>query len=138
MTDSAPFLFPIRVYYADTDAGGIVYHARYLEFAERCRSELLRAVGHPLVTAEGTQFVVTKSQIEWHAPALLDDLLTCRTTVEAVKGARVHLIHEILRGAELLTTLRVELAHLSADRRPVRLPADLMAAMRRFSRPAAS
>lgn len=133
ISHNRPFSHQIRVYYADTDAGGIVYHARYLEFAERCRSELLRAIGEPLVTEDGRQFIVRRSQIEWHAPARLDDLLTCEATVLVAKGARVVMQQRVLRGEQILTTIDVELAYVSASHRPARLGAQLVEALTRFS-----
>lgn len=127
------FTQAIRVYYADTDAGGIVYHARYLDFAERSRTELLRAVGYPLVSADGGQFIVRRAQVDWHAPARLDDLLSCDTTVTAARGARLILRQEIFRGPLLLTALDVELAHVSPQHRPVRLSEAFLASIARFS-----
>lgn len=127
------FFHEIRVYYADTDAGGIVYHARYLEFAERCRSEFLRKIGHPLISANGNQFVVRRSQIEWHAPARLDDLLGCKTTVMGAGGARVTMRHRMFVGQNLIASIDIELAYVSALQRPTRLPAELVAAMLKFA-----
>ncbi len=134
MTDQERyFIHKIRVYYADTDAGGIVYHARYLEFAERCRSELLRHISHPLISDGGNQFVVRKSQIEWRAPARLDDLLVCRTGIEDIRGARVTMRHEMLLGDSAVTVMVVELAYVTASHKPVRLPEALISAMRQFA-----
>lgn len=130
------FVHEIRVYYADTDAGGIVYHARYLEFAERCRSEVLRRVGHPLVSPDGNHFVVRRSQIEWIAPARLDDLLICKTSVETAGGARVAMKHRMFLADALIASIDIELAYISALQRPVRLPPALVSAMSKFSREA--
>ena len=127
------FVQEIRVYYADTDAGGIVYHARYLEFAERCRSEILREVGHPLMASNGNQFVVRKSQIEWLAPARLDDLLVCRTSVGQAGGARVQMKHRMFLSGALIASIDIELAYVSSRQRPTRLPPGLVAAMLNFT-----
>lgn len=129
----SPFTHAIRVYYADTDAGGIVYHARYLEFAERCRAELLRSIAAPLATPEGHQFVVRRSQIDWIAPARLDDLLLCQTTVSSVGGARVGMTHQFFIGETETARIAIELAYVSARHRPVRLPHALIAALAAFS-----
>ncbi|NPD14416.1 YbgC/FadM family acyl-CoA thioesterase [Xinfangfangia sp. D13-10-4-6] len=123
------FTQEIRVYYADTDAGGIVYHARYLEFAERCRSEFLRHIGCPLVSDEGNNFVVRRAQIEWHAPARLDDLLICQTLVISARGAKVNMEHRFFAGEVMTTQISVELAYITKALRPARLPASLIAAM---------
>ena len=124
------FILRLRVYYADTDAGGIVYHARYLDFAERCRTELLRAVGYPLVSAEGYQFVVRRAQIDWQAPARLEELLTCKTLVTSASGARLTMRHSLFNeDGRFLTGIDVELAHVSAQHRPVRLPQALLDAI---------
>lgn len=133
MTSQDPsFVQEIRVYYADTDAGGIVYHARYLEFAERCRSELLRQIGHPLIAPGGNQFVVRRSQIEWHAPARLDDLLTCKTAVVEASGARVTMKHRMFLAGAPVASIDIELAYVSPLQRPTRLPPALVAAMLGF------
>lgn len=126
------FVVEIRVYYADTDAGGIVYHARYLEFAERCRSEFLRQIGHPLIATNGCQFVVRRAQIEWLAPARLDNLLVCKTSVEGANGARVNMRHRMFLDEALVASIDVELAYVSALQRPKRLPHALVAAMVKF------
>ncbi|MDQ7776564.1 MAG: YbgC/FadM family acyl-CoA thioesterase [Paracoccus aminovorans] len=87
-----------RIYYADTDAGGIVYHARYLEFAERSRAEMLRQVGHPLVGPAGEQFVARAAALSWQKPARLDDLITCETSVMHARGASIRIRHAFFRG----------------------------------------
>ena len=130
MSDPMParhpgFALPIRVYYADTDAGGIVYHSKYLDMAERCRTELLRRFDWPLVGANGENFIVRSAILDWLAPARLDDLITCTTTVVEVKGARVKLRQNFEFEGQTLCNVQVELVHVSAEMRPSRLPLDL-------------
>lgn len=126
----SPHLLDVRVYYEDTDAAGIVYYATYLRFAERARTELLRARGldHPTLrdTAGGT-FAVTRCAVRYLAPARLDDLLTVETTPINARGARLVLEQVVRRAAARLAVLEVELAFLGPDLRPRRLPAALTA-----------
>ncbi len=98
--DAGGHRFPVRVYYEDTDAEGVVYHANYLHFAERARTEMLRCLGldHPaLAEAEGAFFAVRRLTMDFMAPARLDDALEVVSGVEAMRGAsldirqRVHL-----------------------------------------------
>jgi acyl-CoA thioester hydrolase len=120
--------FPLRVYYEDTDAGGIVYHANYLRFAERARTEWLRALGldHPtLLARQGCLFAVRRCRIDFRQPARLDDALVVRTRVAALGGARLGLLQEVRRDGRPLVTLEVELALVGTGLRPRRLPAEL-------------
>lgn len=128
-----PFTHEIRVYYADTDAGGIVYHAQYLVFAERCRSELLRACDYPLISEAGHHFVVRDARVTWHAPARLDDLLTCATTITRLSGARVQMEQAFTLNTRQIAKVVVELAHVSQDHRPVRVPRILQERMQVFA-----
>lgn len=116
----------VRVYYEDTDAGRIVYHANYLKFAERARTELLRTRGldHTRLLAEhGGVFAVRRCSADYRAPARLDDLLEVRTSVAAMAGARMDLVQEVCRDGQILVVLEVTLVFLGADLRPRRLPA---------------
>ncbi len=117
--------YPLRVYYEDTDAGGVVYHARYLGMAERARTEALRDAGapHAALTAEhGLAFVVHRLAVEYHRPARLDDLLAVDTTIDAISAARLSLRQAIRRDGTPLVTLRVDLACVDATGRPARIP----------------
>lgn len=123
--------WPVRVYYEDTDAAGIVYHAQYLAFAERARTELLRTLGldHPtLIARHGGQFVVRRCVVDFVAPARLDDLLEVATSVLEARGARLLLEQRVVKGERLLARLEVGLAFLDARLRPVRLPEPVRAA----------
>ncbi|WP_025842101.1 tol-pal system-associated acyl-CoA thioesterase [Asaia platycodi] len=115
-----------RVYYEDTDAGGIVYHARYLAFAERARTEALRMAGTPVSALQeetGLVFVVTKLGIEYHAPLRLDDWAEITTTIDSVGAARCQLRQVVTCGDMQAATLTVELACIMQNSgRPARIP----------------
>ena len=129
----------IRVYYEDTDAAGIVYHAAYLEFAERARTEMLRCLGldHTALRARfGLTFTVRRCAIDYRAPARLDDLLEVQTRVVRLGGASLDLEQRVLRAAQPLTLLDVRLALLGPDLRAARLPPPLIGAFERLRAPA--
>lgn len=128
----------LRVYYEDTDTGGIVYYANYLKFAERARTEVLRDLGiaqRALMDSDGLAFAVRRCEVDYLAPARLDDELEVRTTLRALGHASLDLDQAIFRrqpdGGEAreLTRLAVRLAVIGRDGRPTRLPsriADLL------------
>ena len=127
--------FPIRVYYEDTDAGGIVYHANYLRFAERARSECLRVVGwhyDRLLAETGLVWVVRRAAIDFRLPARLDDSLVIETRVIELKGARMTARQTVHREADLLVGLDLQLVLLTPTGRPGRIPAPLADAIRPF------
>ena len=115
-------VFPVRIYYEDTDAGGIVYHAAYLRFAERARTEMLRRLGF---TNRRIAFAVVDCALRFHRPARLDDLLEVRTRPTGAGGATLSLAQSIWRADELLVTIRIRIARLGENGRPTRLPAEL-------------
>jgi acyl-CoA thioester hydrolase len=121
----------VRVYYEDTDFSGVVYHASYLRFMERGRTNYLRLLGadhralfeQAAAEAPGFAFVVRAMQIEFLKPAKMDDLLEVVTTPVEVKGASLTLAQEVRRGEELLVEARVKVAFVSAGRaRPIPKP----------------
>lgn len=117
--------FPIRVYYEDTDAGGIVYHATYLRFAERARTEFLRLVGWPherLRRETGFLWAVRRAEIDYVQPARLDDALIVATRLLDLRGASMVAGQVIRRGAEELARLTLRLVLLTEAGRPARLP----------------
>jgi len=122
---------PLRVYYEDTDAGGIVYHAGYLRFAERGRTEYLRDLGIEqtrLRDADGIVFTVRHCAIDFIAPARLDDLLTVSTELVQVGGATVTARQVVRREGRELVRLSVRIATVRiADGRPGRIPKPLRA-----------
>ncbi len=121
----AEHVYGVRVYYEDTDAAGIVYYANYLKFAERARTEMLRARGvgqRALTQDDGVAFAVRRVAVEYLAPARLDDLLEVRTRIVAVRGASLDGEQDIVRDGEVLAKLTLTLACVAASGRPARLP----------------
>ena len=107
------FSWRVRVYYEDTDAGGVVFYANYLKFFERARSEWLRAAGigqQSLMHADAVMFVVTATAVDYHAPAQLDDELLLTVVVEKLGRASVQFIQQAWRGEQLLTSGRIKVA----------------------------
>ena len=120
---------PVRIYWEDTDAGGIVYHASYLRFMERARSEWLRALGvdqRMMRDRERLQFAVVDMQIRWQRAARFDDLLLVTAELTRTRGASFEFLQRVLRGGELLVSATVRAAAIDADTlKPRRLPPDL-------------
>ena len=128
------FYFPARVYYEDTDAGGVVYYANYLKFAERARTEFVRMLGinqhDGLETEDKCGFMVRGLNIEYKAPAILDDLLAISCEVLSLSGARMEVKQEIFCKDRLLVSLTVQLAYVSLNcKRPIRIPEELVKRM---------
>jgi acyl-CoA thioester hydrolase len=128
-TTGKTFRFPIRVYYEDTDAAGVVYYANFLKFMERARTEWLAAMGFELAgleTAHGIVFVVHRAEIEYRLPARLGDRLDATLELIELGRARMVALQQVWHGARLLTTARVTLACVNrATFRPARIPAPL-------------
>jgi acyl-CoA thioester hydrolase len=119
-----------RVYYEDTDFSGAVYHARYLHFMERARTDYLRCLGVEQSTLfetsdEGLAFMVHRMEIDFKAPARMDNIITVVTRTEKAGGAKMVLLQEIRRGEQLLIAARVVIAVVNRNGRPRRLPEDL-------------
>lgn len=113
-----PHIFPIRVYWEDTDASGIVYHANHIKFAERARTEALRDAGLSqsiLWDTKGIGFVVRRLSCDYHRPMRLDDAITVETHLEKWGRASLTLIQTIKRGEETIATLHVKLAVIDRD-----------------------
>lgn len=134
-------LLPIRVYYEDTDFSGAVYHANYLKFCERARSDCLRLAGiyHSALHWHQTQgrlgFVVRHMTCDFLRPARIDDLLEVETRLLAVAGARIDLKQNVKRGSDILFGAEVRVALVDGGGRPRRLPAEMMAQLRAHLRP---
>ena len=128
---SQGFALPVRVYYEDTDAGGVVYYANYLKFCERARTEWLRTLGvsqQTLIDEQRLAFVVRSLQADYLASARLDDALTVVTRVATLRRASILFEQQVMRGQELLFTTRVLLASIDLHRqKPVAIPASLHA-----------
>ncbi|HUD24983.1 MAG TPA: tol-pal system-associated acyl-CoA thioesterase [Burkholderiaceae bacterium] len=122
----AVFSWPLRVYYEDTDAGGVVYYANYLKFFERCRTEWLRALGidqTTLALEQGLQFVVVRIEVKYLAPARLDDELMIEARLAQLGRCSLAFDQVALRAGEPLARAQVTVACLQAQRRhPARLP----------------
>lgn len=129
------FSLTSRVYWEDTDAGGVVYHASYVRFLERARTEWLRAAGYDQtrLRAEGGLLLVVRAmRLDFLAPARLDDLLTITVEPVAAKGASLRCRQAVLHGDRTLLTAEVDVACLrDADFRPTRIPAGLLADLMR-------
>ncbi|MGE4351159.1 MAG: tol-pal system-associated acyl-CoA thioesterase [Bdellovibrionales bacterium] len=120
-----PFSIPARVYYEDTDAGGVVYYAGYLRFAERARTEWIRdLLPHegPLWKEGGPLFMVRHLEADYKAPARLDDLLTVTTEPLIIGGASLNLAQNILRGEDVLVAIKVTLVCTTGDGKVLRIP----------------
>ncbi|OLL52684.1 tol-pal system-associated acyl-CoA thioesterase [Bartonella henselae] len=123
--------FQARVYVADTDFSGVVYHARYLEFFERGRSEFLRDTGFNnklLASGVGGEklfFVVRHMEINFSRPAQIDNLLTIKTRITRIQGARFFMEQYILHGESMLVTAKVQIALINEEGKPRRLPKEL-------------
>ncbi len=121
-----PHRYTLRIYYQDTDAGGIVYHANYLAFAERARTEALRALGLPhteMLAKHGVMFVVRRAVLDYQRPARLDDELVIETRIAHVGGASATLRQEFWRDSDSLAVLEVFLGCVRpGDGRAARMP----------------
>ena len=131
----APHRLAVRVYYEDTDFSGVVYHASYLRFLERGRTEFLRALGiaHRGVFAgggaDGFHFVVRAMTVELLKPALMDDELCVETHPSATRGASIDMMQKIRRGCEVLLTAKVRIA-VVAGGKARRIPAGILAKLK--------
>jgi acyl-CoA thioester hydrolase len=133
------FIWPIRVYYEDTDAGGVVFYANYLKFFERARTEWLRAAGigqDALAKEHGVLFVVKSATVDYHAPAKLDDELKLSTVVERLGRASVQFVQSAWRQVDndriLLASARVKVGCIgNSDLRPASIPAKVFEQLQR-------
>jgi acyl-CoA thioester hydrolase len=127
------FSIPVRVYYQDTDAGGVVYHAQYLSFMERARMELLAAAGVDLArlaSARGVQFMVHRLAVKYHRGARLNELLTVSAEVVRIGRASLVFRQTVERSGELLVEAEVAVAIVERERmRPARMPSELQQAL---------
>ena len=120
------FSLPVRVYFQDTDAGGVVYHASYLNFMERSRTEWLRAHGYSnagLMKEFGVVFVVRSMKLDYLKPALLDDALDVTVQIKDIGRSRITLLQSVRRGTEVLTEAEVHMVCVSLESfKPVSVP----------------
>lgn len=134
---SQTHLFDLRVYYEDTDAGGIVYYANYLKFAERARTEVLREIGvaqRELMEGEGLAFAVRRCTVDYFAPAKLDDELQIHSTVRALGAASLDIEQSIRRsdGVGELVRLDVKIVVINKSGRASRIPEDVAELLRPY------
>ena len=125
-------VLPLRVYYEDTDASGVVYYANYLRFIERGRTEMLRLLGvshRALDAGAGIAFAVRRCEIDYLAPARLDDEIEVHTAIAAVGGATIEARQSVRRGKDELARGTLRLACVGADGRPRRVPGAVRAAL---------
>jgi acyl-CoA thioester hydrolase len=113
---------PIRIYYEDTDAGGVVYHARYVAFCERARSDCLRLLGIHQSSFDNINFVVRRMVCDFLKPARLDDLLEVHTRFLEMAGARVEIGQKVMLNGNTVFKADVTVALVDARGRPKRLP----------------
>ena len=117
---------PVRVYFQDTDAGGVVYHASYVNFMERARTEWMRTHGYSnagLMKEFGVVFVVRSLKMDYLKPALLDDLLDVTAQIKEIGRSRISLLQSVRRGEEVLTEAEVHLVCVSLESfKPVSVP----------------
>lgn len=123
--------FPVRVYYEDTDMGGVVYHANYLRFIERARSEWVRQLGNDqnAMRDEGIVWVVRKLEAEYLAAARFEDELIIETTMSGVSNSKLVMDQVVKRGDQVIFTAKVTAVCMNAQGRAVRLPAEIRALM---------
>lgn len=130
---STEFRWPIRVYYENTDAGGVVYHADYLKFFERARTEALRSLGFEqpdVKEQDGVIFVVRSMEIKYVQPAKFNELLEVASRLQEVGRCRFVFEQKLLRGETVLTSAIVEVASVDAGRfRPTAIPARILEKM---------
>ncbi|MBY0240878.1 MAG: tol-pal system-associated acyl-CoA thioesterase [Burkholderiaceae bacterium] len=127
------FIWNVRVYYEDTDAGGIVYYANYLKFFERARTEWLRAIGanqHQLLQEHDAMFVVKSVSADYHAPAKLDDVLKLTLRIEKLGRASIQFVQEAWNGEQLLNSARVKVGCVDSSLRPRAVPESVASRMR--------
>jgi acyl-CoA thioester hydrolase len=130
---SSQFAWRVRVYYEDTDLGGVVYYANYLKFLERARTEWLRSLGFAqtvLAADHGVVFVVRSIALDYLKPARFDDQLDVTVGIADTGASRIGLAQRVRRGADDLVTANVDIACVhTATFKPVRIPATILAAI---------
>lgn len=129
MMNTAIFSWPVRIYYEDTDAGGVVYHANYLRYMERARNEWLRTLGRPvgdINKLDGCLFVVASLDLQYKTPARLDDELAVTAELVQLKRVSMTLKQQVLRNDELIAVANINLVTVSTETfRPVAIPQSL-------------
>jgi len=138
IVEGAVHVLPLRVYYEDTDAAGMVYYANYLKFAERARTEFLRSLGlehSSLRASAGTLFIVRQCSADYLRPARLDDAIEVHTRITEVGAATLRAEQIVKRDGTDLARLNLRLACIDETGRPVRMPGAIRHAIEDFSQP---
>jgi acyl-CoA thioester hydrolase len=134
--DGKTHVLPLRVYYEDTDLSGVVYHANYLRYMERARTEFFRLAGvtkmADLDSDEPTAWAIREVRASYHRPARVDDALTVKTELVAISGARIKAVQKIYAGEILLMDGRIEACIITLTGKPRRLPTALRALLTPF------
>jgi acyl-CoA thioester hydrolase len=129
-------VLPLRVYYEDTDLSGVVYHANYLRYMERARTEFFRLAGisrmADLEAAEPTAWAIREAKVSYHRPARVDDALIVRTRLISITGARICAVQRIYADKTLLVNGEIEACIVTLKGRPCRLPRPLLALLTPF------
>jgi len=127
--DGKAHILPLRIYYEDTDLSGMVYHANYLRYMERGRTEFFRLAGvtqmADLESAEPTAWAIRNVEIKFHRPARVDDALRVHTILTGISGARLTARQRIFSGKALLTDGRIEACIVTLSGRPRRIPENI-------------
>jgi acyl-CoA thioester hydrolase len=133
--ENGTHILPVRVYYEDTDFSGLVYHANYLKFCERGRSDCLRLLGvhHHELQALSLSFVVRRMVCDFLGPARIDDILEIGSRFGGVSGPRLEIAQEVTRDGEILFRAAVTAALVDAGGKPRRLPETVVAALSRLA-----
>jgi acyl-CoA thioester hydrolase len=128
VVDGREHQLPVRIYYEDTDFTGVVYHANYLRYLERGRSDFFRVIGisHTEMAKVDTAFALTRMEIDFKRAARVDDALLVRTTYDRVKGPRLFVSQRITRGDELIAQAVVEAVCITMDGRPRKPTAEML------------
>ena len=131
--DGRDHLYPVRVYYEDTDFSGYVYHGAYVKFFERGRSEALRLAGvshsELLAIDPPAAMVVRRMELDYLRPAVIDDALMVRSVMQSARGARMIIVQQIERGDDVLAKARLEVALINIGGGPRKLPPAVLAAL---------
>src|SRR5277367_654304 len=129
-------ILPLRVYYEDTDLSGVIYHANYLRYMERGRTEFFRLAGISkmagLEAAEPTAWAIRNVQVQFHRPGRVDDVLQVHTILTGITGARMTATQRIYAGDSLLTDGRIEACIITLTGKPRRIPAEIRAVLTPF------
>ena len=127
--DGREHQLPVRIYYEDTDFSGIVYHANYLRYMERGRSDFFRMVGisHTELATQDTAFAIIRLELDFKRSARIDDALVVRTTYDRVKGPRLFVTQRITRGGDVILEAKGEAVCISLSGRPRRPTAQMLA-----------